>query len=428
VNRDRIVRARLAAIRCCMTELCVAGGAPRYDFRVGMKTAQEDTIGESGAGPDPWPYLTREPATVAMLLAMAVVLFLAVTGLSRIYHGQQQALGDRWFTRGVADLREHRFERAISEFRTALLYSRDNYSYQLNLAEALLGLKRTNEAYAYLVNLWEREPENGLVNLELARIAALRGETEQTLRYYHNAIYAIWPDDQEVARRDARLELVEFLLGINAKTQAQSELIALAANLPDDPSEHTRAGHLFLRAQDYEHAFAEYRLSLKVDRHNPAANAGAGIAAFELGRYSLAQRYLQTALSANPTDAQAAETLKTAELVLEMDPFRRQVSTEQRNRIVTEAFGLAGQRLMSCPAGSAATGSAALELSGATLAQRWATMKPQISKRGLRRNPDLVEAAMDLAFDIERQTNAVCGSPAGKDLALLLVAKEHEGN
>jgi hypothetical protein len=40
---------------------------------------------------------------------------------------------------GVADLPEHRFERAISEFRTALLYSRDNYSYQLNLAEALLG-------------------------------------------------------------------------------------------------------------------------------------------------------------------------------------------------------------------------------------------------------------------------------------------------
>ena len=60
----------------------------------------------------------------------------------------------------------------MSELRTALLYSRDNYSYQLNLAEALLGEGRRDEASAYLVNLWEREPENGQVNLELAYIAA----------------------------------------------------------------------------------------------------------------------------------------------------------------------------------------------------------------------------------------------------------------
>jgi hypothetical protein len=55
-------------------------------------------------------------------------------------------------------------------------------------------------------------------------------------------------------------------------------------------------------------------------------------------------------------------------------------------------------------------------------------MKPQISEGGLRRNPDLVEAAMDLVFDIERETNATCGTPAGGDMALLLIAKLHEGN
>jgi hypothetical protein len=76
--------------------------------------------------------------------------------------------------------------------------------------------------YAYLVNLWEREPENGLVNLELARIAVQRADTERALRYYHNAIYAIWPGDQEVQRRDARLEPIEYLLRINVKTQAQA--------------------------------------------------------------------------------------------------------------------------------------------------------------------------------------------------------------
>ena len=35
---------------------------------------------------------------------------------------------------------------------------------------------------------------------------------------------------------------------------------------------------------------------------------------------------------------------------------------------------------------------------------------------------------MDLVFSIERQTNAGCGAPTGTDVALLLIAKLHEGN
>ena len=38
-----------------------------------------------------------------------------------------------------------------------------------------------------------------------------------------------------------------------------------------------------------------------------------------------------------------------------------------------------------------------------------------MTEAGLRRNPDLVETAMDLVFRIERETNAVCGSPTGTD-------------
>jgi tetratricopeptide (TPR) repeat protein len=378
--------------------------------------------------PDHEQNLGRKPATLALLAVLAVVSFLAVSGLSRAYHAQQESLGNRWYARGVADLKQQHFDRAVSEFRTALLYSRDNYAYQLNLAQALIGLKRTDEAKAYLSNLWEREPENGLVNLELARIAAKERQTDQALRYYHNAIYAIWPDGEEAQQRDARLELIEFLLSINAKTQAQSELIALAANLNGDPSEHMRAGDLFLRAQDYEHALAEYRLSLKADRHNPAANAGAGWAAFELGRYAPAQHYLQAAASADPGDAESAARLKTVELVLQMDPYRRQISVAERDRIVIQAFATAGQRLKDCQAAGHAGALVASTGGQPSLAQKWETMKKQITEPGLRRNPDMVESAMDLAFSIERQSSASCGTPTGTDLALLLIAKLHEGN
>jgi len=372
-------------------------------------------------------YLTREPVILAMLSALAVVFFLAVTGLSHLYHAQQESLANRWFNRGATDLKERRFESAVSDFRTALLYSRDNYSYQLNLAEALIGLKRTNEAFSYLINLWEREPENGFVNLDLARIAAQKGETEQALRYYHNAIYAAWPDDQQVERRDARLELVDFLLSINARAQAQAELLALAANLPNDPFQQTRVGDLFLRAQDYENALAEYRLSLKADHHNSAAVTAAGIAAFQLGRYALAQRYLQSAVATNPSDAQSAARLKTTELVLQMDPFQRQLSVAQRNLVVIEAFAAGGQRLKSC-FGTAGSAGATSSGASSSLAESWAKMKRQITEPGLRRDPDLIEAAMELVFDIEHQTNTACGNPSDADTALLLIAKMHEGN
>lgn len=387
-----------------------------------MAESQVDKVAER-RGLDLRLYLTREPVILALLLTVAVLLFVAVGVVSSMYHAGQKSRGTQWFTRGVADLQKQRFERAVSEFRTALLYSRDNYSYQLNLAEALVGLKRTDEASAYLINLWEREPENGIVNLELARIAAQNGATEQALRYYHNAIYATWPGNQEGEMRETRLELIQYLLKINAKVQAQSELILLAANLGDDPSRQAHIGDLFVQVQDYGDALTAYRLSLKADRDNPAALAGAGQAAFELGRYSLAYQFLQAAATAN--DTRSATMLKTTELVLRMDPFRRRISAAQRDRIVMEAFATAGERLKSC---SAAGSSGPPLISQANLPESWAKMKPQITERSLRRDPDRAEGAMELVFDIERQASGACGLPTGMDRALLLIARLHEGS
>lgn len=373
-------------------------------------------------------YLRHEPVVLALLSALAVIFFVAVTALSHLYQAQQEFLGNRWFMRGTTDLKQLHFDAAVTEFRSALLYSRDSYAYQLNLAEALIGLKRTGEAYAYFINLWDREPENGLVNLELARIAAQKSETEQALRYYHNAIYATWPGDQQVQRRETRLELIGYLLNISARAHAQAELIALAANLEDDPSQQARVGDLFVQTQDYEHALAEYRLSLKAQPQDPAALAGAGLAAFQLGRYNLAERYLQAAVTANPNDALSVARLKTAARIMQMDPFQRQISVAQRDRIVREAFAAAGQRLESCSAAGAAKGPATTLVAQPALSEDWAKMKPQITEPGLRRDPDLVNTAMELVFSIERQTSNACGAASETDAALLLIAKLHESN
>ena len=361
-----------------------------------------------------------------LLSILAVIFFLSVTGLSHVYHDQRASLGNRWFSRGVADLNAKHYDTAVTEFRAALLYSRDEYSYQLNLAEALIGSGHTGEAFSYLLNLWDREPENGLVNLELARIMAGRGQIDQAVRYYHDAVYAAWLPGEETERRNARLELIELLLQAKRQGDAQAQLMALAANAGEEPLLQQRIGDLFIRAGDYERALAAYQTILKTDDHNATALAGAGSAAFQLGRYPLAKQYLERAARENPHDEASAQQLQMAETVLRMDPFQPQISTADRNKNVVAAFAAAGQRLNACPLPRrdtfGATGSAP------SLNDEWSNLKPQITEAGLRRNPDLAQRAMDLVFRIERQTSNVCGTPTGNDLALLLIAKLHEGS
>lgn len=374
-------------------------------------------------------YLRQRPVMLALLTGFTLLFILGVTGLSRAYQAQRQALGNRWFARGVADLNAKRFDAAVTEFRAALLYARDDYDYQLNLAEALIGAKQTGQASAYLLNLWDREPQNGQVNLELARIAAQKGQTTDAVRYFNDAIYAAWPPNQETQRREARVELIGLLLRTNAKTQAQAELIALAENVGDDPAEQARIGDLFMQAADYQNALEAYRLSLKYDRHDAATLKGAGDAAFELGQYPAAEHYLEMAVSEDPNNVQTGERLKTAKMVVEMDPFRDGISSEKRNRIIVDAFATAGERLSHCPvpdsAGAVSAGST--PVSAASLSDQWAALKSRVTERDLRRDPDVGQTAMDMVFRIERQTRAVCGMPSGADLALLLIAKEHEG-
>lgn len=361
--------------------------------------------------------LRRKPVTLALLTGLTVVFFLAVSTLARLHDAQRESLAERWAQRGVDSLNAGQYKPAVEDFRTALLYNRDNDAYQLSLAEALMGLKRDDEAHAYLVNLWEREPDNGMVSLELARIAVSKNQTEQALRFYHNAIFGTWAGDADALRRKTRLELIAYLMRIGAHPQAEAELIDLAATVGDNAAEHEQLGEMFAKVGDDRRALAAFRASLSLKRHNPAALAGAGAAAFQLGQYVDAEHYLQEALAANPGDAQAAQSLKMTEYVLHWDPFRRRLDQMQQNHIALAAFAAAGARLKSCKAPSAPEQQDE---------QQWTKLKPQVTERNLERNPDLVNTVMQLVFEIEKETASTCGPPTDTDQALLLVASLHE--
>lgn len=370
-------------------------------------------------------YLRREPVILVWLIAAAVAMFFAVAVLSNTYAEQSQAKATEWASRGSDDFRSGRMRQAADDFRVALNYWRDNYGYEISLAQSLLALNRTDEAKVYLTALWQRQPENGTVNLELARLYAKVGDVNGALRFYHNAIYAIWDSDPESQRRSARLELTDFLLNRKLQAQAESELIALSGNLPPDSAVHAQIGDRFMSVPDYTRALQEYESSLRLEPRSAVALASAGRAAFNLGRYPLAAHYLQQALVLNAKDRDSTSLLDIARTVQRLDPDT--VLPSRRAPVILQDFRDAGARLTACLAQAASGGPANLK-DLPDLKSQWNSMNPNMTAPGLIRDPDLADSALDLVFSIESSTNQVCGNPSGADLALLLIAQGREGS
>ena len=370
-------------------------------------------------------FLRRPPIIFSLLSIAAILAFLAVTHLVNRFREQEKALARHLYAQGQMDLDSGRPDHAIGYFRAALTYDRNDFQYQLGLARALRDTGRTDESKSYLMNLWERSPEDGAVNLALGRLAVRQGLTDEAIHYYHNATYGIWYSDPETHRRNAQFELVDFLLRQNARPQAQAELITLAASLPPDPELETRLAQMFAGLGDYEHAFSEYETALEHDRQNVAASAGAGEAAFQLHRYGTAEKYLATAVKLDPSNSTVSQQLQTARLILEIDPFVRGISTSERSHRIKISFDRAGARLEEC---AAKQGTSDDSSSGSTsLLQDWTAVKAKVSRRGAFFEPDMAESVMDLVFQIELQTQKACGDAVGLDQALLLLAQDRNG-
>jgi len=169
-----------------------------------------------------------QPRTVLAFSLLGVAILSVVTAFAaKLYHAKERSLAQQWYATGEQELRANRAENAVTDFRTALNYSRDNEVFQLRLAQALLAAHHADEARAYLLNLWEHHPESAELNLELGRLAAKDRDVQQALRYFHSALYGDWQDQDAVKRRrEVRLELYRYLMSLGAESQAQAELSA----------------------------------------------------------------------------------------------------------------------------------------------------------------------------------------------------------
>jgi tetratricopeptide (TPR) repeat protein len=182
----------------------------------------------------------------------------------------------------------------------------------------------------------------------------------------------------------------------------------------------TEAGQLFLEAGDPRRGLDRFRQALRIDPKNPAALAGAGEAAFEVGDYASVQRYLR---AVEPASSHLLELREVADLVLTRDPLRPGLALRQRQERVLAGLRRALAVLDDC-ANKQPANSRALE----SLRAEASELEPKLALERVRRTPESVDAGLNLIYRIEQRTAEMCGQGSAFDRALLLMGRRHDAD
>lgn len=367
--------------------------------------------------------MLRDAASLLTLFLITVVIFLLTLLLFRSFENHKQTLGLRWKARGEAALRSGNPVQAIDALRSALAYVPDR-STEIELAMALAQAGKTVEATAYFNTLLESAPGDGTINLELARLAAKKGDEKMAIQRYQAALDGTWEGNGYNRRRDVRLELANYLISRKELAPARTQLLIAASNAPDDPQIKDQIAAIMEKAQDPSDALNLYR-SVADRRDAPlAAFEGAGRTAFNLGRYRLANMYLSRGLShPDAADLPVAEKaadqymVNIASHILLLYPDL-ELPAKSRAERVLYIRNTARNRLAACT-----TSNAAATPRLASVVSQWNQLPSELSVPKLEQQPDLENSILQLSWDTEIATAQVCGAPAGDDALLLRIAQ-----
>ena len=375
--------------------------------------------------------LHSREVVLSLTVAIVIVLFFLTGFITRDYHQKLGTLGRQWFEAGEQQLKSGNAAAALADFHTALVYSPDDVQIQFQLAQALAAEGRNSEARAYLLELQAHAPSDAPINLALARLSAGAGSEADAVRYYHGAIYGVWPSEAEANRLSARLELCHFLIARGDTSIAEAELIALASEIPErnGASLHAQTGELFLSMGSAARALSEFRSALTVAHPPKDALQGAGLAAYQLGEFQAAERYLDRARRLGNKDADVSHAFDISQMVMSADPYGRELSEAERRDRARRDFEQAFGRLRSCAKsrGTDLFEKGAPPSDMVTLGMQAKALEPQLTDENLRRHPGQIEVAMNLVFVTEDVVTKECGAPQGMDEALTLIGKFHRG-
>lgn len=371
--------------------------------------------------------ILRDSLALLSLFAIVVLLFVITLFLFHSFSVHRQELAQRWFARGENALRSGQPLVAIDALRSALAYAPDDENMQVELAEALAAAGRTEEAVAYFNTLLESRPGNGMINLQLARLAAKQGDEATALDHYQAALDGTWEGDGYIRRREVRLELAQYLIGRKRYDRARNQLLITAGNAPDDVNVELQVAGLLESAQDPANALHLYQKALQ---HRPArlsALEGASRTAYVLNRYQEAKQYLERTLNHPDFQKQPAEVesqfrnmLSDADHILLLYPGP-DLSVRARAERILENKKIAEQRLADCLSSKSAVPPELQEL-----VPQWQQLPAKLRLLQLEQNPEMEQQIMHLVYQTEQITSRQCGAPTGDDALLLKIAQAPE--
>lgn len=390
-------------------------------------------------------------------LISLVLLIIVLSGLTwLLFHSfktHEIDLARRWKHRGEVALEKDDPKVAINALRSALAYKPDR-STEIELAEALAKDGRIHEAVAYFTTLRDSEPGSGIINLQLARLAAHQNLQAQAVNYYQTALDGTWEGDGYKRRRDVRLELAGYFISIHQFTHARTQLLIAAGNAPHQPGTLLKIAAMLEQCQSPADALQIYRNLAKQRNPSWQALAGAGRIAYQLGQFELALPYLDRALYSRAFSAQTSplqtsirNMQSTTSQILALYPSADLTIRVRALRILHDV-AVARKRFHECEAPVAAAVDAAPPPPGTTpsatllspavqtnplpqasqvnarsLAARWAKVPRDANIFRLEQNPQWEQTLMQLVYDTELDAARQCGPPQGENALLYRIAQ-----
>ncbi len=362
---------------------------------------------------------------VGTTLLLAVVTYFFFSTFSQHRH----VLETRWFARGQQALKAGRPLDAVEDFRSALSLSPGNSAYEYSLAQALAASGKTEEAFSYYSTLRDAAPGDGMLNLQLARLSVKKRDVPMALSYYADALNGDWRAEGIVHRRDARLEMAQYLILQHQPAQAHQALLTAEGNALNDPAVMNQIAALLEQSSFPSDALTAYKRARDHARTNTPemlqALLGESRVAMALGQYTLAletqEHYMAHVRQTKnpPQSAAAAEAqLDKLQRLVALDPLPS-LPPQQRARRLMMGAAIAHKRYQTClaPLQTAAQNTNGL----ASLVAPWQTYS-HLRLSELARNTSEQDALQSLIGQTESLANELCGSPTGDDALLLQLA------
>ncbi len=371
---------------------------------------------------------------VALLSLFGITLALAVLTyfFFSSFRVHRQILEARWYERGQKAVVAGHAADAVEDFRSALALSSGNLTYEMALAQALAAAGRIDEAYAYYSTLREAKPGDGLLNLQLARLAAQKKNSAEAIAYYRAALNGDWHAEGVYRRREARLELAAYLLTQHMPAQTQAELLTAEGNALEDPAAMNQIADLLEQAGYPNDALTAYQRTLRRAPANSAealrAQLGIAKVAESMGEYTTAihalERYVVHARATKnpPEPVNAAEaTLDRLQRLQALEPIPSLPPRERAERLMQNAE-IAHKRFAVCNAQQmtemlTAPGAATLT----SLDPEWKKFAHPSAAR-LTSSLPMQQEMESLIDQTEIWTSKLCGPPTGDDALLLQLA------